>query len=389
LDDYPFSFRISNALTSYVSYIGKMLWPAKLAIIYPYGQTVAAWQVWTACCLIIGISLLSVKFFRSHPWFPVGWLWFLGALFPVIGLVQVGAQSMADRYTYVPVIGLFIIIAWGLFEFLARWSYQKLIFIVIAVTVSGIFMGAAWKQIGYWKNGVTLFKRAVDVTEKNYIAENNLGQALMLRGKVRVAAEHFKKSLEINPRFPPAHFNVGLTLAQQNKPEEALQSYAKALAEKPDYAAAYNFAGKAHYLLGNTEQAVLNYQQAININSSYADAHNNLGRALFRLGEHEKALASCQQAIAIDPAYAKAYNNLGNFWYHTGHSEKALPNYRKALEIDPKFAEAYNGAGAAMIRMGELRKAAAFFREAVKIDTDYVAAQNNLKNTLAALRKNE
>jgi tetratricopeptide (TPR) repeat protein len=388
VDVYPFHIRIANALTSYVSYIGKMIWPVKLAVIYPYDLMVPAWQAWTACGLIIGITLLSVKFFKSRPWFPVGWFWFLGTLVPVIGLVQVGAQSMADRYTYVPVIGLFIIIAWGLFELLARWPYQKYRFAVIALVVSGILMAVAWQQIGYWKNGVTLFKRDVDVTENNYIAEHNLGQALLLRGKFSEAAVHFKKSLEINPRFAIAHLNMGVVLARQDKPEEALQSYAKALAEKPDFAVVYNFTGKTHYRLGNNEQAAFNYHQAIKIEPNYAEAYNNLGNALFRLGKNDKALDSYQQAITIDPAYAEAYNSLGNFWYHTGDSENALPNYMKAIKINPKFAEAYNGTGAAMIRLGELRKAAAFFREAVKIDPDYVAAQNNLNNTLAALNKN-
>ncbi len=387
MDVYPFHIRISNALTSYVSYIGKMIWPTKLAVIYPYDRMLPAWQTWSACCLIIGITLLSVKYYKSRPWFPVGWFWFLGTLVPVIGLIQVGTQAMADRYTYVPIVGLFIIVAWGLFDFLARWSYQKLSFAVIVVVSSGVLMAVTWQQIGYWKNSVTLFQRAVDVTENNFVAENNLGHGLLMDGKFAEAAEHFKKSLEINPRFAIAYLNMGLVLSQKDKPEAALQSYAKALAQEPDFAVAYNLAGKTHYRLGNTEQAVLNYQHALKIDPAYAEACINLGNAQFRLGEHERAFASYQQALTIDPLYAEAYNSMGNFWYHKGNSEKALPNFMQAKKINPKFAEAYNGAGAALIRMGEARKAAEFFREAVKIDPDYIAARNNLKNTLAALGK--
>jgi tetratricopeptide (TPR) repeat protein len=389
MDVYPFYIRISNALTSYVSYIGRIIWPTNLAVIYPYDRLLPAWQTWSACCLIIGITLLSVKYYKSHPWFPVGWFWFLGTLVPVIGLVQVGTQAMADRYTYVPVVGLFIIIAWGLFELLARWSYQKLSFAVIAIASSGVLMAVTWQQIGYWKNSVTLFQRAVDVTENNFVAENNLGHALLMDGKFEEAAEHFKKSLEINPRFAIAYLNMGLVLSQEDKPEAALQLYAKALVQKPDFAVAYNLAGKTHYRLGNTEKAVLNYQHALKFDPAYAEAYINLGNALFRLGEHEKAFASYQQSLTIDPLYAEAYNSMGNFWYHTGNSEKALPNFMQAQKINPKFAEAYNGAGAALIRMGEARQAALFFREAVKIDPDYDAARTNLKNTLAALGKNK
>ncbi len=389
IDTYPLNLRISNALISYMSYIVKLIWPVKLAAIYPYNWDLPVWQVWAACLSISGISWLSIKCYRSRPWFLVGWLWYLGTLIPVIGLVQVGTQPMADRYTYIPFIGIYLIIAWGLFDLLARWRYRKMGFVAIVLAIVSVLMVVSWKQIGYWKNSVTLFKRAVDVTESNYTAENNLGHGLLLEGKFAAAGEHFKKSLEINPRSAKTHMNMGLVLARQDKPEEALQSYAKALAQKPDYAVVYNLVGKTQYRLGNTEQAILDYQQAINIDSTYAEAYNNLGNALFHLGKHDKALASYQQAISIDPAYAEAYNSLGNFWYHTGHSEKAFPNFIQAIKINSKFAEAYNSAGAALIQMGEARKAAVFFREAVKIDPDYIAAQNNLKNTLAALRKSK
>ena len=389
MDVYPFDVRLSNALTSYAGYIGKVIWPAKLAVIYPYDSMVPAWQTWTACFLILGVTFLSAKCYKSRPWFPVGWMWFLGTLVPVIGLVQVGSQAMADRYTYVPAVGLFIIVAWGLFELLAWWSYQRLNFAAIAVVISGVLMTITWQQIGYWKNSVTLFQRAVDVTTNNFIAENNLGHGLLMDRKFAEAAEHFKKSLEINPRFAIAYLNMGLVLSQEDKPDEALEAYAKALALEPDFSVVYNLAGKTHDRLGNTEQAVLNYQQALEFDTAFAEAHNNLGNALFRLGKHDKAFASYQKALTIDPLYAEAYNSLGNYWYHTGNSEKALPNFLQAKKINPKFAEAYNGAGAALIRMGEARNAAAFFREAVKIDPDYVAARNNLMNTLAALGKNK
>jgi tetratricopeptide (TPR) repeat protein len=385
LDAYAFSFRLANALTAYVSYIGKMIWPAKLAIIYPYGQIIPVWQIWLAGGLMIGLTLLSAICYKSRPWFPVGWLWYLGTLVPVIGLVQVGAQSMADRYTYVPYIGLFIIIAWGLFEFLKRWSHPNLRYAVIAVVISGVLMGLTWKQIGYWRDGVTLFKRALDITENNFIAENNLGHALLMKGEFSQAAGHFKKCLDINPRYIKAYLNLGLAFAQLDKPEQALQAYTGALAEKQDFAEAYNFAGITNVRRGNFEQAVFNFQQAVKINPAYTEAHNNLGNALFRLGKHDEALASFEQALTHNPDDATTHKYLGNFWYHTGHSEKALPYYLQAIKINPKSAEAYNGAGAALIRMGETRKAAAFFDIAVKIDPDYVAAQDNLKNTLAAL----
>jgi len=386
MDVYPFHIRILNALTAYMSYIGKMIWPAKLAVIYPYDKLIPVWQTLMACGLIIGITWAAVKYLKSRPWFATGWFWFLGTLVPVIGLVQVGMQALADRYTYIPLIGLFIIVSWGLFELLVRWSYPVLKFAVIAVVVSGILMTICWQQIGYWKNSVMLFQRAVAVTENNYVAENNLGHALLMDGKFVDAAIHFNNALKINPRFPIAHLNMGLIYARQGEPQKALQSYAKALAGNPNFAVAYNLAGKTHFRLGNSDTAVINYQQALKNDPAYAEAYHNLGNALYRLEKYDQAFASYQQAITIDPVYAEAYNSLGNFWYHTGNSEKALPNFLQAIKINPNFAEAYNGVGAALIRLGESRKAAAFFREAVKIDPDYLAAQNNLNNTLAALK---
>lgn len=301
MDVYPFHIRISNALISYVSYIGKMLWPAKLAVIYPYDRLMPAWQTWAAGGVIIGITWAAAKFSKSHPWFVVGWLWFLGTLVPVIGLVQVGMQALADRYTYIPLIGLFIILSWGLFELMMRGSYQTLKFVVIAVVVSGALMVVARQQIGYWQNSVTLFQRAVAVTENNFVAQNNLGHALLMDGKFEEAAERFRNSLEINARFAIAHLNMGLVLSQQDQPRKALQSYAKALAEKPDFAVACNLAGKTYFRLGNIDQAIINYQHALKIDPSYAEAYHHLGDALFRLGKHDQAFASYQQAIIIDP----------------------------------------------------------------------------------------
>ena len=351
IDSYPLNLRISNALISYMSYIVKLIWPVKLSAIYPYNWGLPVWQVWAAFFFITGISWLAIKYYQSKPWFLVGWLWYLGTLVPVIGLVQVGMQAMADRYTYIPLIGIYIIIAWGLRDLLARWRYRKVGFIAIVMAMVSVLMVVSWQQIGYWKNSVTLFKRAVEVTEANYMAYNNIGQGLLMTGKAGEAIKHFKKSLEINPRSAIAHFNLGLALSEQGSLKEGLQSCAEAVRVKSDFAEAYNCQGKAQLRLGMPDQAVLSFLQAIRIN----------------------------------PEYAEAYNNLGNAHYRLGKPDKALPDYLQAIRINPQYADAYNNAGAALIRMGRSHKAVAFFKEAIRIDPDYIEAQNNLSSVLAVL----
>jgi tetratricopeptide (TPR) repeat protein len=310
LDAYPLLFRISNAFISYVSYVGKMIWPSNLAIIYPYNIILPTLNILAAILFVLGISLLAVRYFKSRPWFIVGWFWYLGTLVPVIGLVQVGTQSMADRYTYIPLIGLFIILAWALFEFLARWSYQKLRFAVITLGVSGVLMAIAWQQVGYWKNSVTIFKRAVDVTDKNFVAHNNLGHGLLMQGKTTEAFEHFKKSSEINPKFAIAHLNLGLALSEQKKYAEAIQSFTRAVEEKPNFAIAYNLLGKTQSQIGKSDQAIQNYLKAININPKYAEAYNSAGVALIRMDQPRRAIAFFREALRLDPDYYAAQRNL-------------------------------------------------------------------------------
>jgi len=355
IETYPLSLRIANALFAYMSYIIKLIWPVKLAAIYPYNWELPMWQFYAAFIFIAGISGFAIKSYKSRPWFIVGWLWYLGTLVPVIGIVQVGTQAMADRYTYIPLIGIFIILAWGIFDLLGQWRYRKVGLVVVAVALISVLMVISWKQIGYWKNSVTLFKRAVDVTEANYRAYNNIGTDLLRTGKAGEAIENFKMALEINPASALAHFNLGLALSEQGSLKEALQSCAHAVQVNPDYTEAYVCQGKALMGLGKPDQAVSSYLEAIRIN----------------------------------PEFAAAYNSLGYAYYQLGETDKAFSQYLKAIKINPQFAEAYNGAGAALIQMGEARKAAVFFRETLKIDPDYIAAQNNLKNTLAALRKSK
>jgi len=312
LTEIALSDRVLNALVAYAAYIVKMIWPARLAVIYPYPGGWPAWQIAAAFCLLAGISFLVVRCRQSRPWLVVGWLWYLGTLVPVIGLVQVGAQAMADRYTYMPFIGLFIMVAWELAALTGRFRAVRALVYAITAAVVLAAGAAAFNQVGYWRNTVTLFERTLEVTRNNYIAHNSLGHHWLEQGDTERAAAHFQEALLINPAFELAHTNLGLIQSRRGNLDAAMQHYVRALQINPNYSIAHNNMGNAFYRLGKANKAIAHYLAAIRINPEYAEAYNNLGAALIRTGEIDKAVMFFRRAIRIDPNYLDARNNLEN-----------------------------------------------------------------------------
>jgi len=193
--------RINNALASYYDYIWKMLYPFELAVFYPHPGIVRPNKMLVACIVLIAISFVAVKTIRNRSYFYVGWLWFIGTLIPVIGLVQAGSQAMADRYTYVPYIGLFIIVSWGVPECLRKWRFKNMGILILAVMILLYMMVGTWVQVQYWKNSETLFSRTLEVTSDNYLAHNNLANALIASGNLDKAIQHYQKALKIKPKY--------------------------------------------------------------------------------------------------------------------------------------------------------------------------------------------
>ena len=277
---YSLSVRIANALASYVSYLVKMMWPFHLAILYPHPGMLPFWKVAGASLLLVSISLMALWVMRPHPWFIVGWLWYMGTLVPVIGIVQVGFQGMADRYTYVPLIGIFIIIVWGVSELVAGWRYKKIVFGTIGGASLLILMATTWVQAGYWKNSITLFERALEVTSNNYVAYNNLGNALAARGKMFEAIGYYSEALRINPDFKEAHNNLGIAFAMLGRIDEAIGHSLEALRINPDFEEAHNNLGIALINKGKIEEAIFHFREALRIRPDYAHANQNLKNAL-------------------------------------------------------------------------------------------------------------
>jgi tetratricopeptide (TPR) repeat protein len=386
----PMKLRIANALVSYVKYIGKMIWPQDIAVLYPFPRVVQMWQTIGALFLLVGVSVFMIRSIRRAPCLIIGWLWYLGTLVPVIGLVQVGLwPAMADRFAYVPLIGLFIVISWGIPELVAQWRYRKIWLATLATVVLTILMAMTWKQVGYWENSITLFEHTLKITSNNYLPHNNLGLALYNQGRTAEAIEHYLQALRIKPDYEKAHSNLGVALDTQGRTAEAIEHYLQALRIKPDYVDAHNNLGLALYNQGRTAEAIEHYLQALRIKPDYVDAHNNLGVALNNQGRTAEAIEHYLQILGIKPDYEKAHYNLGVALDEQGRTAEAIQHYLQALRIKPDYVEAHNNLGIALFRKGNIEGAIAHFRKALRINPNNIHAKNNLKKALMMQQQNQ
>lgn len=232
MEAIPFVSRLANTVLAYAGYIEKTVWPARLIVLYPLTDQMPVWKVAGAILLLVCVSAIVFRQARRFPFLPVGWLWFLGMLVPVIGLVQVGSQSMADRYTYLPLIGLFIMIAWGGAELLEKWRHRRIALFASAVTIIMLLSSVTWLQIRHWKNSVELLSHALKFTSNAFLY-NNLGLALASQGKLDEAIIQYTKALQLNPNDDFAHYNLGLAFAKQGKLSEAVYHYSESLRINP------------------------------------------------------------------------------------------------------------------------------------------------------------
>jgi tetratricopeptide (TPR) repeat protein len=312
LNTLSFPVRLANAMVAYVSYLGKMFWPVHLAVVYPHpGQNLPLWQALAAGLLLAGLSILALRQARRQPYLLVGWLWYLGTLMPVIGLVQVGRQAMADRYTYVPFIGLFIAVVWGTAALAARWRIPKFLLPVGAGVVLTSLAVCSWVQVSYWRNSISLYEHALQVTGRNALAQANLGVALAAQGKLDQAVAHYTEALRIKPDFAEVHYNLGAALAAQGKLDQAVAQYLETLRLKPNFAEAHNNLGEALAAEGKLDQAMAQYLEALRLNPNLAVTHNNLGVVLAKQGKTAEAITQFRKAIQINPDFSEAHFNLG------------------------------------------------------------------------------
>ena len=380
----PLPVRVGNALISYVTYWGQMFWPSGLAVLYPFtARSVGGSAGVLSLAVLAGISAGVFVLGRGRPYFLTGWLWYLVMLVPVIGIVQVGDQTRADRYTYLPQIGLYILVTWAAADWCAGWQHRRLGLGGLATVILVALAWCAHTQASYWRNSETLWTHTLACTSDNFIGQNNLGNALLQKGDVDTAITHFQMALQINPGYAEAHINLGNALFQKGKVDEAVAQYQRALQINRDYAVAQYDLGNALLRQGNVDEAIVYFQKALRINPDYAEAHYNLGNASVKEGDADEAIAQFQKALQIKPDYVEAYYNLGNALLQKGSVDEAIAHYQKALQIKPDYLEAHNNLGFALLQKGDMSEAIAQYQKALQINPDYAEAQENLAWVLA------
>ena len=293
LSAFPLEGRIANALVSYGVYLEKMVWPVELAFFYPWREVISPSQIILSASLMTGLTAFILWGAKRLPYLLVGWLWYILTLVPVIGIVQVGYQAMADRYVYVPMIGIFIMVAWGGYDLLSRYSHRYGMYVFLSVAVSMAFMAVSLNQVRHWQSSETVFRRGLEVTKDNHMAEQGMGHVCLLRGDYERAAAHFREALRIRPDYTDARLNLGIVFMKQGLFEEAIDQYRGMLEKNPRDVRALNHLGVALACVGRHEEAISRFREALRLDPAYREAGENLEKAM-----QEMKSLSCIRRVA-------------------------------------------------------------------------------------------
>jgi tetratricopeptide (TPR) repeat protein len=380
----PLALRIGNALVSYVVYLRQMLWPVELAGYYPYPQNgLPGGEIALAVVLLTAISAGVFLRRQKEPYWLIGWLWYLGMLVPAIGLIQSGWRAHADRYTYLPQIGLYLGVIWAVGDFTVSWRYRRQILGVAAFSMIATLTVCAWKQTVYWRNSESLWTHTLACTSDNYIGHYNLGNTLLQKGRVDEAIAQYQQALQIKPDYVGAHINLGIALLRKGQVDEAIVHFQMALQINPDYAETCYNLGNALLQKGQVDEAIAQYQLALQIKPDYAEAHINLGNVLLQKGHMDEAIVHFQKALQLNPDNAKAHNNLGSALLQKGKVDEAIVHFQKALQLNPDFADAHYNLGNILLQKGRVEEAITHLQKALQIKPDSLDILNNLAWLLA------
>lgn len=382
LQRYPLETRFANAGVSCVSYLSKTIWPFGLSAFYPHpsGLSVGLWL--GSIVSLAVLTVLALTQARRRPWLATGWLWYLIALVPVIGIVQVGAQAMADRYTYLPSIGLVVAAVWAAAETKVRGRGLGWLSGTVVAGLLSIYCSTTWIQCGYWRNDFTLFSHASALDPGNWLAHNNVGRQLLLQKRWPDAEERFRESIKHNPNYATAFYNLGVAAREQGRAVEAEASFREAVRLKPIFLQARMDLGKLLRSLGRPTEAQREFEEAIRLAPGNPDAHLDLGVALYFQGKPDLALLSFEKAYRINPDVPEVLSNIGRSLSDQGRNQEALPFLQRALEVKPGFAVAHYNLGTVFERLGRFHEAEEEYRRALALTPGFRPAQEALNGLL-------
>jgi tetratricopeptide (TPR) repeat protein len=395
LDQLPIHLRVANALISYIAYLGKLLWPADLALFYPLrADRLPSWEI-ALCAIAFAVMMVyAVRAFDRRPYVTFGWLWYVITLLPVIGLVQIGSQALADRYSYVPSLGIFVIMVWGVSDLLARirdahpaalrrWSWAP------AAAACGLLLILAVlanRQAQFWKDDITVWEHAAAVTPPNYFSHYNLARAYDTQHRYDEALAHNRACIRIDPNREEAYNNLAVLLMGRRSYDEAESALLSALRINPQFTQARSNMSMVLCKMQRYDEGFRSYQEAMRldpqnteIRRNFAACHCDYGMALAGKNHLEEAVAEFQSALSVAPEFSQAHYNLGLTYAELRRPDAAKSEYEKAIAADPANAEAHNNLGVLLAETGKIGDAIEHFRAALRIRPDYQDAANNLR----------
>jgi tetratricopeptide (TPR) repeat protein len=382
--DWP--ARLGYVAVSYVKYIGWLLWPRDLIPFHPYpGQPLPGWEAAGATLLLVAGSVAVIKVRRRAPYLMVGWFWYLGTLVPVIGIVRVqGGHGMADRYTYVPAIGLFIMAAWASADLAARWRVSRAANALMVASVAALLLAGTWIQVGYWHDSKTLWRHTLGVDPENYLAHQDLGVVLARENAWEDAIKHFQQAARIDPSRDLPHVSLGDALAHQGFMGRAIEEYREGLRLNPNRAESHNLLGMALDTRGDLKGAQEEYSEALLHNPAHAEAHANLGMVLIQQGKFDDAEQHFRAAIQLEPQMASARHGVGLVQSLRGNFQEAVTSYSRAIDLQPRVSQYHRDLAHALIMLGQSDAARSAYQRSLQLASDWPQAADREAWRLAA-----
>lgn len=382
----PLDARLLNALVSYAKYIVMFFYPANLGVGYAYQFPLPDWQVWCSILLLVGITALCIWQRTERKYLLVGWLWFLGTMIPVVGMVQVGAQAMADRYTYVPYLGLFLMVVWSLSELVSKSKFNfasKAVAVTIPIAILTV---AAFNQTSYWKNSETLYSHTLAVGQGNFITMHNLCSVLTGQNRLAEADVQCRNAINADPGFADSHVLLGVINVRTGKHEAAIANFKRALEIEPGNAMAYGDLAAPLAMLGKTDEAEKSLAAAVEIYKRngtnptiLANSYLNLAAAFAQQARFDRAAVSLRQALEFAPDRADARANYALALYFQNKLDDAKGEIERAIRQNPNLAESYNIYGLILLMQNDPGAAVSQFEQALRLKPDFKDAQDNLE----------